>query len=293
MKNESQVGHPIVSGIFYPDEATDLKQVVLELLDQPDTGEKQNPTPEGRQLRVLIVPHASYQHVGAYIAHAFSYLNNGEEAPQGITRVVLLSTVHHNFKETVWLPEYESLQCPLGQIPVDTETVRSIANKGAPFKLNNLPYTEEHSQEIVLPFLAHCAPEVPVIPIMLGNNSQQLVRRTAQLLSHTEIVHEPSTLFVVSTNLSSFTDSVNAQREAEYVLSQLESSAPDFLSSRYSKACGRGGLQLLRELFSTPIDYIKLKVGRSGIIQPEQREVWYGSFAGYTPINRHTDREEL
>lgn len=292
MKNEPHVGQPIVSGIFYPEEKADLKQLVLELLDQSETEEKKTSTPTSRQTRVLIVPHASYRHVGAYIARAFCHLSHAENITQVFKRVVLLSTVHHNFEEAVWLPEYGSFQCPLGQIPVDTEMVRSIADKGAPFQIKNLPYTEEHSQEIVLPFLAHCAPEVPIIPFMLGNNSQQLVLRTAQLLKHMEIVHEPSTLFIISTNLSSFTDSVNAQREAEYFLSQLETPSPDFLSSRYSKACGRGGLQLLHELFYTPIDYIKLGVGRSGIIQPEQREVWYGSFAGRLPIETKPLQEE-
>jgi AmmeMemoRadiSam system protein B len=141
--------------------------------------------------------------------------------------------------------------------------------------------------------LARTAAKAAILPLLLGQNSRELIQHTAHALGRLHLTSDPHTLFVISSNLSSFTDSVNAQKQAQRFLSELEQNSPDFLTSRRIKASGRGGLQLVQELFHGDLTYLNLEVGRSGVIQPEQREVWYGSFAGYTPIKTHTDREEL
>jgi len=141
--------------------------------------------------------------------------------------------------------------------------------------------------------LARTAAKAVILPLLLGQNSRELIGHTAHALGQLQLTNDPHTLFVLSSNISSFTESVNAQKQAQSFLSELGQNSPDFLASRRITACGRGGLQLVQELFQGNLTYLNLKVGRSGVIQPEQREVWYGSFAGYTPLKTHTNREEL
>ena len=289
MKSEPEVRSPIVSGIFYPEDKSKLQSLVQELKHQATMDESALAVPQGHTLRALLVPHASYRHIGTYLARAFA----GIRRPQHIKRVVLLSTVHRDFEDAVWLPEFTAFDCPLKTVAVDKEAVHQLAVAGEPFKVDNLPHTEEHAQEVLLPMLADSCPEANIVPLLIGNNSKNLLDKAAALLTATGFADDPNTLWVLSSNLSSFTDSVNAQKEAKQFLDQLANPSGRLLSSRGIKACGRGGLYLIRRLFSENIRFIKLEVGRSGVIQPEQREVWYGSFAGYVPAEVRTNGEKL
>ncbi|MDZ7795160.1 MAG: AmmeMemoRadiSam system protein B [Spirochaetia bacterium] len=298
METGSKLRAPIVSGIFYPEDADELARLVQDLLERVSAEEdNQISPPPDQQLRVLLVPHASYQHIGSYLARAFRLVSQAG----AIERIVLVSTVHRDFEQRVWLPGFDAFRCPLADFPVDTQLIRrlndssngSFSDGGSPFQINNIPFAEEHSQEILLPMLAQTAAKATILPLLLGQNSRELIQHTAHALGQLRLTNDPHTLFVISSNLSNFTDSVNAQKQAQSFLSELGKNSPDFLASRQITACGRGGLQLVQELFHGSLTYLNLEVGRSGIIQPEQREVWYGSFAGYTPIKTHTDREEL
>jgi len=304
METGSKLRAPIVSGIFYPEDADELTRLVQDLLERVSAEENNriSPPPD-QQLRVLFVPHASYQHIGSYLARAFHLVSQA----MTIERIVLLSTVHRDFEERVWLPGFDAFRCPLADFPVDSRLIHRLNDSSSsdssssgssssgegPFRINNIPFTEEHSQEILLPMLAQTAAKATILPLLLGQNSRELIGHTAHALRQLQLTNDPHTLFVLSSNLSNFTDSVHAQKQAQSFLTELGQNSPDFLSSRRITACGRGGLQVVQELFHGNLTYLNLEVGRSGVIQPEQREVWYGSFAGYTPINRHTDREEL
>ena len=279
MKSEPKVRAPIVSGIFYPEEKSKLQSLVQDLMQPTATDESVHSAPQGHQLRALIVPHASYRHIGTYLARAFATIRR----PHQIDRVVLLSTVRRDFEDAVFIPDFTAFDCPLKSVAVDQTAINQLAEAGAPFKIDNLPHTEEHAQEVLLPMLSECCPEAEIVPLLIGNNSKNLLDKAASILSTTGFADEPNTLWVLSSNLSSFTDSVNAQKEAKQFLDQLAHPSDRLLSSRSIKACGRGGLYLMWRLFSEEISFIKLEVGRSGLIQPEQREVWYGSFAGYVP----------
>jgi len=299
METGSNFRAPIVSGIFYPEDADELVQLIQDLLERVSSEEdKQTSPPPGHQLRVLVLPHASYPHIGSYLAKAFLHVS----MTIPIERVVLVSTVHRDFEKRVWLPDFDAFRCPLADFPVDRQMIRSLtdsasndnsSSSGGPFQINNIPFAEEHSQEILLPMLTRTAAKAVILPLLLGQNSRELIQHTAYSLEQLQLADDPHTLFIISSNLSSFTDSVNAQKQAQSFLSEIEGDSPNFLASRQITACSRGGLQLVHELFHGDLTYCNLKVGRSGIIQPEQREVWYGSFAGYIPIKKHSKREEL
>ncbi len=289
MKAESRIRHPIVSGIFYPEDPYELKTLIRELARQTTTEESTSNEPQDGELRVLLLPHASYQHIGSYLARAFACIRR----PEQITRAVLISSVHRDNEDAVLLPEFTAYDCPLGAAEVDNAAVRRLAETGYPFKIDNTPHTEEHAQEILLPMLHEYCPDAKIVPMLLGSYSQKMLDAAVMKIKSTGYADEPNTLWLLSSNLSSFTDSINSQKEAERFLEQLAHPSGHLLASRSSRACGRNGLYLLSQLFSEGISFIKLRIGRSGIIQPAQREVWYGSFAGYTPADEQIQGEEL
>src|SRR6056297_268997 len=241
METGSKLRAPIVSGIFYPEDADELTRLVQDLLERVSAEENNriSPPPD-QQLRVLFVPHASYQHIGSYLARAFHLVSQA----MTIERIVLLSTVHRDFEERVWLPGFDAFRCPLADFPVDTELIRRLNDSssitGGSFQINNIPFAEEHSQEVLLPMLAQTTENASILPLLLGQDSRALIQQTAHALQQLQITNDPHTLFVISSNLSSFTDSVIAQKQTQRFLSELGKSSPDFLTSRRIAACGRG-----------------------------------------------------
>lgn len=293
MKVEQELRHPIVSGIFYPEEAKELRSLVRDLVRQAQNEEHRTgmpETPDLQELRILLVPHAAYQHIGSYLARAFASIPD----PTSITRAVLISAVHRDLEAAAILPEFSAFDTPLGSVKVDTQAVSRLADSGSPYRLDNIPHTEEHAQEVLLPMLQECCPQAAILPLLLGSYSKSMLDAAARQLRRTGFTTDPNTLWLLSSNLSSFTDSRNSQKEAEHFIAEIEHPSGKLLASRSSRACGRSGLYLLRQLFSENINFVKLKIGRSGIIQPEQREVWYGSFAGYVPAaaNSQFKKEE-
>ena len=68
MNEESYIRPPVVAGMFYPEYANELEQMVGQLID----GAK--PKRQKGRLVGIIVPHAGYQYSGATAAHAFALL---------------------------------------------------------------------------------------------------------------------------------------------------------------------------------------------------------------------------
>ena len=259
MKVEHELRHPIVSGIFYPEEAGELRRLVRELVQQAESDEntQTSPADHDRQvahtLRVLLVPHASYQHIGSHLAQAFASIPE----PARISRAVLISSVHRDFEDAAVLPGFTAFDTPLGPVNVDTTTVRRLTEYGDPYKIDNVPHTEEHSQEVLLPMLHEYCPEASIVPLLLGSDAKGMLDAAAQQLLRTDFVEDPNTLWILSSNLSNFTDSFNSQKEAERFIEEIEHPSGQLIASRKIKACGRNGLYLLRQLFSGGIRFIK------------------------------------
>ena len=181
---------PAVAGSFYPGDPQSLLGEVDELLDGVESLEVRFGHP-----KVLIVPHAGYIYSGATAAHAYSEL----AAARGlIKRVVLLGPVHRVAMRGLALPGVDLFATPLGQIPLDAQAVASL--KGLPQVVTSTPaHAMEHSLEVQLPFLQRVLGPFSLVPLAVGDASQEQV---AEVLDR--LWGGPETLIVISTDLSHY-----------------------------------------------------------------------------------------
>lgn len=185
---------PAVAGLFYPGDAGELARTVRVLLDAviPPAG----PRAAGAW-HALIVPHAGYPYSGPVAASAYRMLaGRGGE----IRRVVLLGPAHRVYLQGVALPSVDAFVTPLGEIPLDRESLDVLARVPG-VAVSDTAHAMEHSLEVQLPFLQSVLGVFTLVPLVVGDCPADLV---AGLLAR--FADDPHTLIVVSSDLSHFLD---------------------------------------------------------------------------------------
>ena len=133
--------------------------------------------------RVLVGPHAGYTYSGERLGEAFNAWDTST-----VKGVFLLGPSHHvYFKDKALLSPFDFYETPLGDIPVDRETINDLLKKrfkkkhGQPvFKLMSEEIDEdEHSFEMHAPFIYHQGRKakhgVPkIVPILISGMDSEL-----------------------------------------------------------------------------------------------------------------------
>ncbi len=112
----------------------------------------------------LVAPHAGHHFAGREQGKVFARLRGRE-----IRRVFLIGPPHRAPVRGVAIPTYTHFSTPLGKVPVDLAAAEALLRCGAVFETNLGAHREEHSLEILLPFLQRVLPAGFTIVPMLAN----------------------------------------------------------------------------------------------------------------------------
>ena len=222
---------PLVDGLFYPSRQAALVARIQELLARSET-------PKAARFAV-IAPHAGYEFCGEVMASA--YLSVALRRPR---RVVLIGPLHRDPDAYAYLPESSAFAIPLGEVPVDTEAVRSLRAADTLFQSSDIPHLEEHCLELQLPFLFHLFPDISIVPILVSTTRASIVTNLAHALEATFPAAE--TLYVATSNMTSYMTGHDLEKERVTVESLLiERDWRGLLTAAEMKqisACGVAGM---------------------------------------------------
>jgi AmmeMemoRadiSam system protein B len=215
------VRQPAVAGMFYPGRADELSRQVSSLLEEARSRPEAKPSP---LVKALIAPHAGYVYSGPTAAIAYAAL-----APV-YDQVVLAGPCHRVGTPFVALPGADSFRTPLGDVPVWADGVAALKDFPGVIESPEV-HAREHSLEVHLPFiqmvLGH---KIPVLPLAVGWSPAPVV---ADILA--AACAAPSTLLVVSSDLSHYLPYARAREVDQGTLNQITALAPDLVSEQ---ACG-------------------------------------------------------
>ena len=172
---------PAVAGMFYPADPRQLKHEVQNFLAAA--------APQTFKAKALIVPHAGYIYSGAVAASAYATL-------QKISRDV--RRVHRVAVKGLALPDAEAFDTPLGRVPLDTATMKTIA-KLPQVTVSADAHEQEHSLEVQLPFLQNVLDEFVLLPLAVG---MATAAEVAEVLE--AVWGGDETLIVISSDLSHY-----------------------------------------------------------------------------------------
>jgi AmmeMemoRadiSam system protein B len=223
-----------IAGQWYPGDAATLTQTIDHMLETAEA-----PKIQKRMGRIvgILAPHAGIRYSGQVAAHAFKLVRD-----LGITRVVILSPMHHVYHTPVLTTAHACYRTPLGDVPVDRETLEILAKQ---VSLEAVREDPEHSLEIELPFLQRTLGEFALVPLMLREQSLSLAKQLGEALAEA-LRPEEDFLLVASSDLSHFYSQEEAASLDSAMLRQVEAFDPEGVirTDEQGKgfACGRGAI---------------------------------------------------
>jgi hypothetical protein len=222
------------AGKFYPESATELRQTLQRLMDQAARTPCALPA-QGR-LKALIVPHAGYVYSGWTAAHAHRVL-----AGLVIDKVILMGPDHRVGFANGAVSDALAFATPLGQIPLHTDA-RQLRQNATLFRPVAASDQQEHSLEVVLPFLQADLGRFQLVPIVLGACDPRQIASTLVPLV------DAHTLVVASTDLSHYLPYDQAVAKDQQTLKAVLDLDDQPLLSDDQRMCGRFPVAVLLQL---------------------------------------------
>lgn len=267
---KKQIRPSLVSGLFYPD----TKEELILQLDQSLSPFKDNSSD------LIMTPHGSYSTNGSCMAAAFSACRKKK-----VQTVLLLGPVHREKNNaSLYLPEKEYFETPLGYAHVNTNLRTKICETSPLFVLDNTPHMEEHCLEVQLPYIRHLFPDAEILPILMGKLNRKQIRKAAEGMKAALAGMEESILTVLSVNLSDFLPLEESEKMASHLIEMmqfpLEHSLLEEEKTGNLSTCGTTVLTLASELFPEAgkahlLYHEHTRVSEHGV----DKGVYYGGFS--------------
>ncbi len=255
-----------VSGSFYPSEPQQLQQMIDDYLEHQDSSFTQSG--QANRLKALIVPHAGYIYSGRVAASAYRLLQQRKD----IQRIVLLGPNHRVPLHGMALPSNDFFSTPLGDIAIDTDSVKQLS-LSLSYQILDAAHQLEHCLEVQLPFLQTVLKDFLLLPIVVGATEPDTVAELIKMFWP-----DNHTFFIISTDLSHFHPYSEACR-IDRNTSQLIESKSWHLHGE--QACGASPLNGLLKFASQRESSIRtLELLNSGDTAGDKdRVVGYGAYA--------------
>ena len=235
-----------VDFILYPGIKNDLEKRIKLILEEADLSK----TSLKESVKAILVPHAGWSHCDSIMASAYASVANRK-----FERVVILSRVHREPAKSIFLPEFLSYISPLGNLEVDHTILSELSKSNRIFEYNNVPHVEEHSIEVQLPFIKYLWPEAKIIPILTGKSTSSISRKLSESLNKVFENKLDSTLFIISSSISSYDTGNKSREEADRFISTLNNienrkNLPEMLNKGEIGACSADCLSAILNIFT-------------------------------------------
>ena len=196
---------PIASGSFYPGNKEELAGVLKALMAD---------SPEKQRVLGAISPHAGYVYSGGVMGSVFSRI----EVPD---TVVILAPNHtgSGAPYSIW-PEGRWIT-PLGETPTDEELVNEILNSCELIEKNESAHTNEHSAEVILPFLQYGNPQVKIVVIVVGSNDFEDLSKIGKSIGDVLKTIRPGALVVASSDMTHYESQQSASKKDKSAIAEI------------------------------------------------------------------------
>ena len=191
----SQTRKPYLAGSWYPDDKTELENMLTNFFDQVEMSEYQKDlVPFG-----LISPHAGIRFSGPVAAYGYSLLND-----QNYDIVILLGSSHHYNIGKISIYNGDLYKTPLGKTPINKEITEELLSKNSNFVFIEHVHKNENSLELQMPFLQYQLKDFSVVPILTSTDDFSLLDDLANSLIEIIERSKQNILIVGSTDMSHF-----------------------------------------------------------------------------------------
>ena len=252
-----------LAGSWYPASKDELTKMLDSYLKEANP-----PSFENKEIVGIISPHAGYVYSGKGAAFAYKAISDRK-----IDRVIILAPSHHSAFRGFSTPDYTHYETPLGLVEIDKPIVDELKKEKLHIE-NPGAHIPEHSIEIQLPFLQISLKNFKVVPILIGEMTQEDYESLGKILRK---YVGSGTIFVVSSDFTHYGDNFDyhpfkfkkapSANEVKDVLKRLDGGAideilklsfkgfRDYVTKSEITICGRNPIAL----------FLKILEGEEGV----------------------------
>ena len=267
------------AGRWFPGGRDDLKNSVEQYLAQAFV-----PELSGRIVAAL-APHAGYVYSGPVAGYAFRAIRENV-ARHGLPEtVVVLGFSHRGSFRGMALMDGDAIVSPLGESILDAEAAAILKASDPRIAPDYKPHVGEHSAENQIPFVQAVLPETPLVILLIGEHSADLIealtkalcalarKKKILVIASSDMLHDPDYDRVRKTDQATLRkvaamDAVGVMREWDYSQQVFCGIAPVVAAMKYAQAQGCSKASVLR-------------YRNSGDDHPESRGQWV---VGYSAV---------
>lgn len=226
MKSSQNIRPPAVAGMFYPGDP----QTMLD-----DLHRYINAAPQGDARPLAAVsPHAGWYYSGHVAGAVFAAI----AVPD---RVILIGPNHRGRGAALALDPHDAWDFPFGRMAVDKEMGALLLQYCPALKEDAAAHADEHSLEVIAPFLYAKNPAVKIAPLCIGTHNPQSLAALAAAVARA--AKETGALVVASTDMTHYLPDNEARTVDGAMIETLKSLDPEkILAAALEKQalCGAG-----------------------------------------------------
>jgi MEMO1 family protein len=234
-QNPDLIRRSSFAGSFYPSDPVVLTKQIEQMLALAEL------PVDCDQVLGIVSPHAGYMYSGGCAAFGFKAIQRRK-----YDVVVVISPSHQMFFDSVSVFNGGGYETPLGVIYVDLELAKQIGNVHPKVTLSSSGHAggraPEHALEVQLPFLQKMLGDFKLVPIVMGNQEQDIAIALGEVLASK--LKDRNPLIVASSDLSHYNQADRAQKMDKGVVDAIEKFDWKLLQDRTaggaSQACGSG-----------------------------------------------------
>src|SRR5262245_27099363 len=228
-----QVRRAAVAGSWYPGTSAALASAVDRHLEHAD----RRAAGIAGDLVALIAPHAGLTYSGPVAAHEYRRLRD-----RAFDVAVLVGPSHFVGFEGVSIYPVGGFDTPFGVAAIDEACAGAILSHGGVVREHRVAHAREHSLEMQLPFLGRLAPQMPIVPLVMGYQTADTAAALGDTLA--AALRGRRALLVASTDLSHYHDAATALQLDRVVIDCVQRFDSDALQDALTRnpdhACGGG-----------------------------------------------------
>ncbi len=226
-----EVREPSVSGMFYEREPKKLKHDIEKYFGNV------KPQKIDGEIIGIVSPHAGYFYSGKTAAYGYKLLKDKK-----FETVVVISPSHYEHFDGVSIFDGRAYMTPFGLVEIDNNLREELSEHKKIINISRQGHGREHALEVQLPFLQSMLKEFKLVPIVIGNQSEEVCSTLAEVLA--EETSGKKTLFVASSDLSHYHSHDIADKLDSRIHQHIENydyeSLMNDLEEQKVEACGGG-----------------------------------------------------
>jgi len=215
--SDRTVRQPAVAGAFYPADAASIENYLRSFFQN----RPQQQGHERSKVSALLLPHAGWNYCGEIIAQTLI----GKEIPD---LCFIIGPKHTGLGSRWAFSSQSSFAFPGGAIEVDQALVRFLHQSIAGTVLDDAAHLNEHSIEVLVPFLKFLNPNTKIIPLVLGSSSLEEITALATQLGTALQSLKLRPLFIISSDMNHFENLEDTiRKDGQAISCMLKSNAEE------------------------------------------------------------------